>query len=63
MSARKSIQGSDTQIAAFDGDLHDVTVGRFRGADAAHIANTPQRISRLVAERVTQARGEFPHES
>lgn len=63
MSVLDAVKSTDIQVASFDADVHRVTVERFQAADKAHIADTPQRISRLVAERVTKARSEFPQES
>src|SRR5665213_2312959 len=62
-SVLESIESVDIQISAFEGDAHRLTVERFRRADTSHISDAPQRIKRLVAEKVTKARGDFPQES
>ncbi len=62
-SVLDAVKSTDPQIAAFDGDVHRVTVERFQQSDISHIVATPQRINRMVAERVTKARSDFPRES
>lgn len=57
------LKAKSPEIAQFNGDVQSVTVQRFGEADSAHIASSPQRIRRLVAERVTQARNDHPQEA
>ena len=54
---------ADTDIGTFDGTAHRRTVEEFRGADIRHIATTPARIRRAVAENVMAIRDAYPEES
>ena len=54
---------SDPEVGTFDGEAHSRTVEEYRRADDAHIATTPQRIRRVVAEHVTATRDAYPTES
>ena len=53
----------DPRVGAMDADYHRRTVDEYRHADADHIAQTPQRIQRAVAERIILARDQFPRQS
>jgi AAA domain len=55
--------GRDPRAGAIDAGYHSRTVTEFREADAQHIAQTPERIKRLLAERIIQARDQFPGQS
>lgn len=57
------LRSKNPEIARFNGDVQRATVEGFRNADSTHIANAPQRIRRLVAERVTDARNSYPQEA
>jgi very-short-patch-repair endonuclease/Mrp family chromosome partitioning ATPase len=57
------LKSQSAEIAQFNGDVHRATVQRFGEADTSHIGSAPQRIRRLVAERVTQARSDHPNEA
>jgi len=57
------LRSEHPEIARFNGDAHRATVEAFRRADADHIESAPQRIRRLVAERVTEARNRYPQEA
>jgi very-short-patch-repair endonuclease len=54
---------SDPEVGTFDGDAYSRIVTEFRRADIGHIATTPQRIRRIVAERITAIRDQYPEES
>ncbi|HVA09048.1 MAG TPA: AAA domain-containing protein, partial [Acidimicrobiales bacterium] len=58
-----AISVSDPHVSGFDGPAHTRSVEAFRQADIEHIATTPTRIRRAVAEHVTAARNEHPQES
>lgn len=62
-SVLDALKTSSPEIARFNGDVHRATVEGFRKGDTAHIASAPQRIRRLVAERVTEARTQYPREA
>jgi very-short-patch-repair endonuclease/DNA polymerase III delta prime subunit len=62
-SVLDELRSKDPEIARFNGDVHRSTVERFREADTTHIGSNPQRIRRLVAERVTEARNTYPQEA
>lgn len=57
------LRSKNPEVARFNGDVQRATVAGFRQADSTHIANAPQRIRRLVAERVTEARNNYPQEA
>jgi len=63
LSILDSLKKSDPRILSFVGDVHQSTVDHFHDLDSEHITKNPQRIRRLVAERVTKARDDFPEES
>ena len=54
---------ADPEVGTFDGQAHSRIVGEFRRADEEHIATTPERIRRAVAEHITAARDAYPDES
>jgi very-short-patch-repair endonuclease len=54
---------ADPEIGTFDGVAHSRMVEEFRGADLQHIASTPARIRRAVAENVIAMRDAYPAES
>ena len=54
---------TDPEVGTFDGQAHSRIVGEFRRADEEHIATTPERIRRAVAEHITAARDAYPAES
>ena len=62
-SVLDELRASSPEIARFNGDVHRATVDGFCKADTTHIASAPQRICRLVAERVTAARSLYPREA
>jgi len=62
-SVLDELRASSPEIARFNGDVNRATVGGFCKADTSHIGSAPQRIRRLVAERVTEARSAYPQEA
>ncbi len=54
---------ADRRVGAFDGDAHHHHVHEFGRADEMHVRANAQRVRRLVAERATAVRDEFPRES
>ena len=62
-SILEAVSLADVRVGAFDGDAHRHHVGEFRQADEAHVNANAQRVRRLVAERATAVRDEFPRES
>ena len=62
-SVLDALKSTSPEVARFNGDVHRATVEGFCKADTTHIASAPQRIRRLVAERVTEARSAFPKEA
>ena len=53
----------DPRAGTIGAEYHSRTVTEFREADARHIAQTPERIKRVIAERIIQARNQFPDQS
>jgi very-short-patch-repair endonuclease len=62
-SVLDSLNIVDPLLGNFDGPAHTRNVEEFRRADRKHIATTPARIKRLVAENVVATRDRFPQES
>ena len=62
-SVLDSLNIVDPLLGTFDGAAHSRTVEEFQRADRKHIATTPARIKRLVAENVVSTRDRFPQES
>lgn len=62
-SALEHISMYDSAVGAFAGAAADRNVAEFIGVDRAHIASTPLRVHRAIAERITKARDEFPEQS
>jgi very-short-patch-repair endonuclease len=62
-SVLDSLNIVDPLLGTFDGPAHSRTVEEFQRADRKHIATTPARIKRLVAENVVSTRDRFPQES
>jgi hypothetical protein len=50
-------------VGGFDGLVASRNVAEFVAADEAHIASTPLRVRRAVAERITAVRDQFPEQS
>ena len=51
---------TDLAVESFAPARHEATIKDFRKGDVAHIESTPDRIKRLAAERVVQARSDNP---
>ena len=62
-SVLEAVSLATSEIGTFDGSAHSRTVAEYRAADVHHIATTPMRIRRSVAENVIAARDAFPRES
>lgn len=62
-SALDAISIVDPDVGTFDGEAHSRIVSEFRHLDLAHIATTPERIRRAVAEHIIAARDAYPEES
>ncbi|MGH9072966.1 MAG: AAA domain-containing protein [Acidimicrobiales bacterium] len=62
-SILQAVSITDVRIGAFDGPSLNRTAAEFRVADTEHIATTPARVRRAVAERITAARDAHPDES
>ena len=54
---------ADHQIGTFDAATFSRTVKQYAEADRRHIASTPLRIKRAVAENITRVRDTYPQES
>lgn len=54
-SIMEAVSTEDPLIGAFDGNYHGRVADEFRDRDRAHIASTPHRIKRAVAERITSS--------
>ncbi len=52
------VMSTDDHLAAFDGAAHSTAVAEFAATDRAHLVATRHRVRRLVAERLTQVRGQ-----
>jgi hypothetical protein len=62
-SILEAVSLADPEVGTFDGEAYTRTVDEFRGADTRHIATTPARIRRAVAENVIAVRDAYPTES
>jgi very-short-patch-repair endonuclease len=62
-SILETVSLADVHVGAFDGPAHSRAVEEYRATDARHIASTPIRIRRAVAEHITAARDAYPKES
>jgi very-short-patch-repair endonuclease len=62
-SVLDAVSLTDPEIGTFDGDAYTRTVEEFRSSDMRHIATTPARIRRAVAENVIATRDAYPTES
>jgi hypothetical protein len=62
-SVLEAVALTDPVVGAFDGPAHHRVAAEFGEADRAHIASTPARVRRLVAEWAVRSRDEHPGES
>ncbi|MEX2439725.1 MAG: AAA domain-containing protein [Actinomycetota bacterium] len=58
-----ALSRGDVDVGGFQGGTHSRIVEDFRIGDEQHLADTPQRIRRQLAERSVQTRDEHPEES
>ncbi len=63
ISILDSVALSDPLIGTWDGEIHSRTVLEFQRFDRQHLRDTAKRIRRVISERVTLARDNFPNES
>ena len=60
---RTHILATEPAVGAFDAQMHSRRVGEFLRADEQHLATTPARVRRAVAERAYALRNAYPKQS